>query len=106
MLLLSQKDDGAVILLGDFNTTDLDENYRRITTNYQDAFREVGWGLGFTNPDWSTEQAREGLPFISLYQRIDYVFYNRAFTALDARVWPSSGGSDHRPLYVVLAFKQ
>lgn len=93
-------------MLGDFNMTDLDENYRRITTNYQDAFREVGWGLGFTNPDWSTGQAREGLPFIPLYQRIDYVFYNQAFTALDARVWPSSGGSDHRPLYVVLAFKQ
>jgi endonuclease/exonuclease/phosphatase (EEP) superfamily protein YafD len=102
LLALASADDGAVILMGDFNTLDLDENYAHITAQYHDAYREVGWGLGFTNPDWSWENSREGPSVIPPYQRVDYVFYRGPVTALAARVWPTSGGSDHRPLYVEL----
>jgi vancomycin resistance protein VanJ len=103
LLDMAGEDEGAVVLLGDFNTTDLDENYAHITTQFRDSFREIGWGLGFTNPDWWHDNPRKGPSFIPMYHRIDYVFHNDAFQAVEARVWPSSGGSDHRPLYVVLA---
>ena len=93
----------AVLLMGDFNTTDLDENYGRITAQFADTFREVGWGLGFTNPDWQHDNPRRGPSFMPMYQRIDYVFHNAYFTPIEARVGSSSGGSDHRPLFVTLA---
>lgn len=103
LLALAALDSGPIVLLGDFNTTDMDENYRRITADFADTFREVGWGMGFTNPDWQHDNPRRGASFMPMYQRIDYVFHNQFFTPIEARVWPSSGGSDHRPLYAVLA---
>jgi endonuclease/exonuclease/phosphatase (EEP) superfamily protein YafD len=103
---MAEKESGPVLMMGDFNTTDMDENYSRLTTNFADTFREVGWGLGFTNPDWQHNNPRRGPSFMPMYQRIDYVFHNAAFTPVEARVGPSSGGSDHRPLYVVLALSK
>jgi vancomycin resistance protein VanJ len=105
MLALAAADSGPILLMGDFNTTDMDENYRRITANFADTFREVGWGMGFTNPDWQHDNPRRGASFMPMYQRIDYVFHNQFFIPVEARVWPSSGGSDHRPLFAVLALK-
>jgi len=101
----AHRESGAVVLLGDFNINDLDVNYGRLTAVFTDVYREVGWGLGFTGPDWSHPQSQEGLPFIPIHQRMDYLFFNMAFRALDARVWPQSGGSDHRPLFAVLALE-
>lgn len=103
MLALAAEDSSAVILMGDFNITDQDENYQRITAHFSDTYREVGWGLGFTNPDWSHDNSREGPAFIPLYTRIDYIFHNSDLQALEARVWPTSGGSDHRPVFARLA---
>lgn len=100
---MAEKESGPVLMMGDFNTTDMDENYTRLTANFADTFREVGWGLGFTNPDWQHDNPRRGPSFMPMYQRIDYVFHNASFTPVEARVGSSSGGSDHRPLYVVLA---
>jgi len=103
LVKMAEGEDGAVLLMGDFNTTDLDENYGRITAHFTDVFRAVGWGMGFTNPDWQHDNPRRGASWMPMYQRIDYVFYNTFFVPVEARVWSSSGGSDHRPLYVVLA---
>jgi len=103
LLDMAAQEAGAVILLGDFNTTDHDENYPRITAQYRDTYREVGWGMGYTNPDWSHDNSREGPAFIPLYTRLDYIFHNDAIQALEARVWPTSGGSDHRPVFARLA---
>lgn len=103
LVAMAEQDAGAVLMMGDFNTTDLDENYAFITRQFTDAFRAVGWGMGFTNPDWQHDNPRRGASWMPMYQRIDYVFYNAAFVPVEARVWSSSGGSDHRPLYVVLA---
>jgi vancomycin resistance protein VanJ len=103
MLALTAADSDPILLMGDFNTTDMDENYRRITATFADTFGEVGWGMGFTNPDWQHDNPRRGASFMPMYQRIDYVFHNQFFTPVEARVWHSSGGSDHRPLYAILA---
>ncbi|MBL8161208.1 MAG: endonuclease/exonuclease/phosphatase family protein [Anaerolineae bacterium] len=102
LLALAADADGALLLTGDFNTSDLDESYAAITARYRDAFREVGWGFGFTNPDWQHDNPRRGASWVPMYQRIDYVFYSAHFAAVEARVWSSSGGSDHRPLWVRL----
>lgn len=103
LLALAGGANGPVLLLGDFNTLDLDSNYAHITRQYRDVFREVGWGLGYTNPDSSYPQARESPLWLPAYQRVDYVFANSGFTALEAQVWPDSGGSDHLPLLATLA---
>lgn len=103
LLDLARQDAGAVVMLGDFNTHVLDENYAQLITEYHDVFRDVGWGFGFTGPDWSHENSAEGPGWIPLYQRYDYLFYNERFLPVAARVWPESGGSDHRPLLVTLA---
>jgi vancomycin resistance protein VanJ len=105
LLAMIGQETNPLLLMCDCNTYDLDQNYRRIIAVLHDTYREVGWGMGYTNPDWSTQQGREGPAFIPLHQRPDYIFHNDAFLAVEAMVWPESGGSDHRPLYAVLALK-
>lgn len=105
LLKLSGAETNPTLMMGDFNTTDLDENYAHITALFGDTFREVGWGIGFTNPDWQHDNPRRGPSWVPMYQRIDYVFHDESFVPVEARVWSSSGGSDHRPLYVILALK-
>jgi endonuclease/exonuclease/phosphatase family metal-dependent hydrolase len=76
--------------------------YRQITQHYQDAYQNLGWGLGFTCPDLRYSQAVSPevpvrLPLGPLV-RIDYIFHSQAVQPITIRVWPDSGGSDHRPL--------
>jgi endonuclease/exonuclease/phosphatase (EEP) superfamily protein YafD len=94
-----------VLLVGDFNMSEESLDYQRITAVYRDAFREVGVGMGFTFPDHRLPQSRADgklppLPFPLI--RLDYCFIGDGWTALEARVWQTSGGSDHRPLWVKL----
>jgi vancomycin resistance protein VanJ len=109
MVDYAAQDNGAVILSGDFNATELSDDYQFVlNSGYRDAYREAGYGLGWTGGDFSTPQSRGRLrslgtiPFIPL-KRIDYVFHNEELQTLEAHVWPDSGGSDHRPLWVKLA---
>jgi vancomycin resistance protein VanJ len=83
-----------VIFAGDFNMTDQTDAYKRMLIHLHDAYRETGWGLGFTFP------AAEIVPPLA---RIDYVFHDDRIQDLNARVWPDTGGSDHQPLFVQLA---
>ncbi len=108
LLERAANDSGPLILAGDFNMSDQSDDYRRVTAFYTDAYREVGWGLGFTFPDFSyAEAVPEVLPSVSMpvrpAVRLDYIFRNSAFQAQEARVLSSSGGSDHRPVYARLA---
>lgn len=79
---------GPVLMLCDCNTTDQSDAYRALRDVLHDAFWEVGQGLGFTF------QSR--LPFPLM--RLDYIWHNDAFRALDADVWDDAGTSDHRPV--------
>jgi vancomycin resistance protein VanJ len=80
-----------VLLVGDFNLSDQESLYRQITAHYADAYRQAGWGMGFTFPAGPLPLAR-----------IDYVFHDAAFVTLSAQVGSSGGGSDHLPLSVLL----
>ena len=96
-------DDGEILIAGDFNMTDQATDYARLTAQFHDTYREVGWGLGWTFPDFTQPNAQPvqasilsalGRPLT----RIDFVFHNDALYPVSARVWPTSGGSDHRPV--------
>ncbi len=102
LAMIAQERD-AVLYMGDFNTNDTDVNYPLIVAQMKDTFREVGWGMGFSGPDWSHPQSQEGLPFIPIHQRMDYIFHNEFFLPVAAHVWSTSGGSDHRPVFAELA---
>jgi endonuclease/exonuclease/phosphatase (EEP) superfamily protein YafD len=60
--------------------------------------------MGFTNADTSHENSREGPLPLPLYTRLDYIFHSDSLIAMEALVWHTSGGSDHRPVYARFAF--
>ena len=101
------EDNGPVLIVGDFNMADQSEDYQRMTEHFGDTYRDAGWGLGFTFPDFSSRNAVPGhvtaLP-VRLIVRLDYLFYNKAFQPLNVRVWGASGGSDHRPVIAEYRF--
>ena len=100
-----EHDHGAIIIAGDFNMSDQSSAYLRIRQRFNDAYRESGWGLGFTFPDFSHANAMTvDAPLLAIFirpmARIDYVFHSADLVARSARVLADSGGSDHRPVLV------
>lgn len=89
--------DGLVILAGDFNATDASNDYTRIDQHYDDAFRQVGMGLGYSFPDLS--QSTSWMRLIPPIIRIDYIFYAPGLVPTRAWVSHTSAGSDHRPTF-------
>lgn len=90
--------DGPTIMLGDFNTSDLGEDYALVAnTGLTDAFRVAGWGFGLTFPN-------RPLPFRPV-TRIDYIWYSEHFYAVRAWVGPDAG-SDHLPVLAELVWTQ
>ena len=92
-----EQEDGAVLLLCDCNMPDQSVDYDAMNREFEDAFREVGWGLGFTFPAYRT--------YLPSLIRIDYVWYNDHFVALSAETAADPGTSDHRPIQAELALK-
>ncbi len=92
----AQQDNTPTLIMGDLNMTDQSADYQRITETYHDSYRQVGYGMGTTFPGH--------IPFLPSLVRIDYVFHSDEFTAINADVLRSTGGSDHRPLVVTFAF--
>lgn len=83
-----------VLLLGDFNLTPPSDDYQQLTAQFTDSFAAVGRGMGWTYrlvPGWPANI------------RIDYIFHDAGWQALDAHVWTQPTGSDHRPLIAQFA---
>jgi endonuclease/exonuclease/phosphatase family metal-dependent hydrolase len=76
-----------------------------MTAHYHDSYREAGWGLGFTFPA-NGPYATSVFQWIPPLVRLDYIFHDAAFEAVEARVWPTSGGSDHLPVFAALALRR
>lgn len=108
VLARAQATAGPVIVMGDFNMSDLADPYADMTAHFTDAYRQVGWGMGFTFPagrpyfGYTASQPPPELASVPLLVRLDYIFHSAAFRAVSAQVWPEAGGSDHRPLWVAL----
>ncbi|MBN2305515.1 MAG: endonuclease/exonuclease/phosphatase family protein [Anaerolineae bacterium] len=94
-------DTGPVIVMGDFNMTDQSDAYRALDRLLDDAYREAGRGLGFTFPG----SIKSALVVMPPLLRIDYVWYNTYFVAVDAWKVNDSGTSDHYPVAAILTLK-
>jgi len=74
-----------IILCGDFNETPQSYIYKLLSENFDDAFREGGWGIG------STYAGK--IPGL----KIDHILYPKEMKVLDARV-SKVEFSDHYPV--------
>lgn len=92
---------GPVLLLGDLNTSDQSRAYAMLTKTLRDAYRDAGWGFGFTFPH---QVQFHGLPVPGPLVRIDYVLYSSSLYASSAQVG-CERGSDHCYLTANLAFR-
>ena len=94
----AKKVKGPVLILGDFNMSDQSETYELLTREYGDAFRDGGWGLGFTFPNSTTMKGVQlDVPIV----RIDYIFYSNHFDIVGSDVDCIPGSSDHCALKAV-----
>jgi len=107
MIRRATQDSTTVILAGDFNMSDQSDDYRHITTHFVDSYRDIGNGFGFTFPDFRNNRLPRyvdtPMPPLPPLMRIDYIFHNEIVQAVEAHVWHTSGGSDHRPVLVYFA---
>jgi endonuclease/exonuclease/phosphatase (EEP) superfamily protein YafD len=92
-----------VILTTDLNATDQNAVHGIVAAVLDDAWREVGFGLGHS---W---RAAAQLPVIGTRSgwlaRIDFVFLSPDLWAQDARMGLWDGQSDHRPVIVTLRWR-
>lgn len=93
--------DLPLVLAGDLNLTDQSADYWRIAEQLIDTHREIGWGMGFTFPNFGATKL--SWLFLPPLARIDYVFHNTHLQGVETRILPETGGSDHHPVYVTLA---
>ena len=99
-----------VIVAGDLNASDRNQSISIIKEALNDAFREAGTGIGHTFPGASYADTRGssrpetfGIPWPKWLVRIDYIFYSDDWQAIDARIAPWEGSSDHRGVVAELA---
>ena len=76
-------DSGPLLVAGDLNMPETFNEYHALADILTDAYRAAGTSVGFTYP--------AALTVI----RLDYVFYNDAFAAVDAYTGPHQRVSDH-----------
>ncbi len=93
LLAWSERVDGPLLLVGDFNFQRTAVGYGKIAGRFRDAWVGVGWGFGNTWPNGLRLGAWETPPLI----RIDHAFSSPELTTIEARVLDYEG-SDHLPL--------
>jgi endonuclease/exonuclease/phosphatase family metal-dependent hydrolase len=88
-----------VIVAGDLNMTDQAPEFGQLLgAGYADAYRQAGWGFGLTFPAGPVAVFfRRPMPAQPIVA-IDHVLVSPGIAVRQIRVWPTSGGSDHRPL--------
>jgi endonuclease/exonuclease/phosphatase (EEP) superfamily protein YafD len=101
---------GPLIVAGDFNTGDQSRAYGMVARVLNDAWREVGHGLGHTFPGSATPgSSRPSVAGVRLPMwlvRIDYIFYSEHWQAREAEIGPWDGVSDHRPVVARLVLAE
>lgn len=100
---------GAVIVLGDLNTTNQAENYQLIARHLTDVNKAVGQSFNLTFPDPAIFQLTQRLPWLvrlalaaGPFVGIDHIFVSEHFTPRSFQVIQQSAGSDHRPVVATL----
>jgi len=93
---------GAVIVAGDFNSTDQSDVYATLTPLLHDAHRAAGFGFGHTFPAYANRWTMS-VPTPARLVRIDMIFYTADFRAVASTVSATHGESDHLPVLATLA---
>ncbi len=89
-----------VIVMGDFNMTDLSDSYQDLTAVLVDSYRQVGWAMGWTH---AGPLVRQSALMDLRVLRLDYIFVSpTGLRPLNAMVWHESGGSDHLPVVATI----
>ncbi len=83
----------STIVCGDFNDTPISYTYQRLARLLSSAYRETGFGPGFT-------YTRRSFPV-----RIDHLFFSKDWTCTSCRIERTVLSSDHYPLIVRLSKK-
>lgn len=89
---------GPLLAPGDYNTTERNVAYDILTGPLRDAWREAGRGPGHTFPGGE----QYPLPWLV---RIDYILHSSHWRAVEARVLPWDGVSDHRAVFARLVLR-
>jgi len=89
-----------LLIVGDFNMTNLSDDYARVTDRYSDTYEQIGWGMGFGFPNFANAFH---IRFVPPLARIDYIFHDAHFQPVEMHVGSDSAGSDHFPVYATLA---
>lgn len=102
------REDGALLVVGDFNMSDSARDYGRLRERLNDSWREVGFGFGTTFPNFDNWITRAiDIPFNPpALIRIDYVFHSDHWRAVAMDVGTDSGGSDHYPVIARLMLNE
>ncbi len=110
---LANREPLPLVVAGDFNASDLNDSYGTLTEHLRDAWREAGDGFGNTFPgasqeDWPGSSRPDffGIHLPKWLVRIDYVFLSDQWQAVDARLGPWDGHSDHRPVIAEIALRE
>ncbi|OGO19167.1 MAG: hypothetical protein A2Z14_06610 [Chloroflexi bacterium RBG_16_48_8] len=88
---------GPILVIGDLNFTDQEEEYKFLRRTLEDAHRQCGWGMGFSF-------ARFPSTGLALW-RIDYVLHSDEFVCLRTKSGDFAG-SDHRPVIAELGWRE
>lgn len=92
---------GPLLYPGDSNTADQNDAYRLLASAWRDSWREAGRGFGHTYPGTDLSGTGPyrflGLPLPRWLIRIDYIWHSPHWRAVEARIVPWDGHSDHRP---------
>ncbi len=90
----------GVIAAGDMNSVPLSDAYRLMTSTFQDAWAQTGFGLGNTFPGNNINNSPKphlGFFFMpSWIVHLDYIFYTSPWNALASHTAQADGASDHR----------
>lgn len=78
---------GPLVVLGDFNLSDFEAAYRDVAKHFQNVYRTVAVGFGFTFPN----EGRLPLPFL----RIDHIWVRGSLVPVASGVDCRVTGSDH-----------
>jgi vancomycin resistance protein VanJ len=89
-----------LLIAGDFNMTNLSDDYARVTAHYEDSYQQIGWGMGFGFPNVAYPYHINYLPPVA---RIDYIFHDSQLQPVEMHVGTDSAGSDHFPVYATFA---
>ncbi len=91
LISAAKEDANPTILAGDFNAPHTGYIHRQITQHFGDAHDSSGHGFGYTFPGATRNPLSLGGPWL----RIDYIFYDHQWEAIDC-ITEEGRGSQHR----------